>query len=189
MIMLRFSLAGALFCLAIAMQGQQLRLAYWGETLTHYGLRTGVEFTLRQTEKAQKQGGTATQRLLGSANLSIYRHPDNHIGAILAPELGWRRTGKSGSVLQAAVSAGVFRSFYEADTWELHTNGSFEKVPLAGQWGFLPGLSLGMGHDFSIKGKAPFLLFANIHYMQQHPYNTSFLHKAAIEVGVVFKKS
>lgn len=186
--MFRFSLAIWLLCVVSSLQGQQLRLAYFGETLTHYGLRTGVEFTIKHTEKAQKQGGIATHSLLGSANLSIYRHPNNHIGAALSPELGWRRTGKGGGVLQAAVSAGVFRSFYEADTREMSENGSFEKVPLAGQWGFLPGVSLGLGHDFSVKSKAPFLLFANIHYMQQHPYNTSFLHKAAIEAGIVFKK-
>ncbi len=186
--MKRLIVATSLLCLAYAAAGQNLRLSYFGETATHYGLRGGTEFSLGHTERA-KPRGTVRQDIFLGITLTLYRHPQNHIGAILSPELGLRRTGKGGGVLQAAISPGLFRSFYEATTWRPGEDGGFEKVPLAGQWGFLPGVSLGFGHDFSVKGGAPLVLFSNLHYMQQHPYNSSFLHKAAIEVGVIFKKS
>lgn len=187
-IMKRITFAALLVCFVYAANAQNLRLSYFGETATHYGIRGGTEFTLSHVEKAKPRGTVRKDLLLG-INLTVYRHPNNHIGAILSPELSLRRTGKGGGVLQAAISPGLFRSFYEATTWRPTEDGGFEKVPLAGQWGFLPGISLGFGHDFSVKGSAPLMLFMNLHYMQQYPYNTSFQQKAAVEVGILFKKS
>lgn len=186
--MFRLAVATSLFCLACAAQGQNLRLGYFGETATHYGFRGGAEFTLNQTEKSKNNGGIVRKELFLGLTLTLYRHPQNHVGAIFSPELGFRRTGKGGGLLQAALSPGLFRSFYEGATWQPGDDGKFEKIPFAGQWGFIPGLSLGLGHDFSVKGGAPVLLFANLHYMQQHPYNSSFLHKAAVEAGIIFKR-
>jgi hypothetical protein len=181
-------LVAILLSLLSKLQAQHLRLAYFGENATHYGIRGGVEYDLKTWEKGRKGGLMTQNALLFGLTLTAFRHPDNHIGLILAPELGWRRTGRRGGVVQAALSPGLIRTFYEAKTWQPDENGSFKKVPFAGQWGFLPGVSLGFGHDFSVRHNRPLLLFANLHYMRQYPYNQSFLHRTAIEVGIIKKQ-
>jgi hypothetical protein len=163
---------------------QNLRVAYFGETLTHYGVRSGMEFNLHHAEKDKPGGRIATNDLYFGITLTAYRHPHNHIGLILAPELGWRHTGRRGGILQAALSPGLFRSFYEGKTWKSGENGQFKRVPLAGQWGFMPGISAGFGHQF---GKRDNAWYCNLHYLRQYPYNHSFLNRIALEAGVLTK--
>lgn len=164
---------------------QNLRLAYFGETLTHYGLRGGMEYTLRHAEKSKSGGRISANDLYFGLKLTLYRHPHNHVGLILAPELGWRHIGKRGGIVQAALSPGLFRSFYEGATWRSDGDGRFERVPLAGQWGFLPGVSVGYGHRLGKAPDAPYSWYLNLHYLRQYPYNRSYLHRPAIELGII----
>jgi hypothetical protein len=166
------------------LQAQHLRLAYFGETVTHYGLRGGAEYTLYRNEKSKPNGRVAFNDLYFGITLTAYRHPNNHIGLILAPELGWRHTGRRGGMVQAAISPGLFRSLYEGKTWEPGENGQFKRVPLAGQWGFMPGISAGFGHTFGTSDNA---WYCNLHYLRQYPYNHAFLNRVALEVGILKK--
>lgn len=165
---------------------QNLRLAYFGETITHYGLRGGMEYNLRHTEKSKPNGRVATNDLYFGLTLSAYRHPHNHIGLILAPELGWRHTGRRGGIIQAALSPGLFRSIYEGKTWQTDENGGLERVRFAGQWGFMPGASVGFGHRLD-QFKAPSSWYINLHYLRQYPYNQAFLNRMALEIGIINK--
>ncbi len=182
-------------CLANSASAQKnLRIAYFGETVTHYGLRSGAEYTLHRNEKSKPGGHVAFNDLYFGITLTAYRHPHNHIGLILAPELGWRHTGRRGGIVQAAISPGLFRSFYEGKTWQTGENDQLDRVRLAGQWGFLPGVSVGFGHRLgrSLRpaksgDEAPLSGYCNLHYLRQYPYNHSFLNRFALELGVLKK--
>ncbi|MCC6413502.1 MAG: hypothetical protein IT270_17720 [Saprospiraceae bacterium] len=176
-----------LFLWTIHVYGQSVHLAYFGETITHYGLRGGVEFNLAQSSKTKTNGSTVSNKLIGDFSLTLYRHPQNHLGIILTPSLGWRRTGGKGGMVQAALSPGLFRSFYEAETYTTTSNNSLEKVPLAGRWAFMPGISVGTGHDLSVRRNINLSWFVNLHYLRQYPYNTSYLNRIGLEVGFAKK--
>lgn len=179
-------LVACLWCATSVLTAQNVRLSYFGETITHYGLRGGLEYELHHAEKTK--GASLVQNdLLFGIHLTVFRHPNNHIGVIVAPELGWRRTGKRGGIMQASISSGLFRSIYEGKTFKTNENGGFQKIPLGGQWGFLPGVSLGFGKDLSVKGDIPIILFTNVHYMHQYPYNKTYLIRPALEAGIIFK--
>ncbi|MDX1943419.1 MAG: hypothetical protein SFU99_22830 [Saprospiraceae bacterium] len=184
----RTLLVAACLCVAQLLIAQNVRLAYFGENITHYGLRSGLEYSLHSSQKS-KGNFSIQNSLTFGVNLTIFRHPDNHIGIILSPELGWRRTGKRGGIVQAALSTGLFRSIYEGTTYKANENGGFEKVSLGGQWGFLPGVSVGFGKDFSVNGNMPMILFANVHYMHHYPYNRTYLIRPALEAGIIFKNN
>lgn len=179
-------LAAVLWLIVQNMAAQQYRVAYFGETITHYGARVGWENTLAANDRV-RSNGSIRHELLFSINLSVFRHPNNHIGVALSPELGWRRTAQGGGIVQAAISAGLFRSFYEGKTYRTTPEGQLKRTPLAGQWGFMPGFSLGVGRDLSVKGNLPLLVFANAHGLVQYPYNKTILLRPALEVGVIFK--
>lgn len=169
-----------------ALFAQNVRLSYFGENVTHYGIRGGLEYALHHSEKP-KDHSSIQHDLSFSIHLTVFRHPNNHVGVILSPELGWRRTGKRGGIVQAAVSTGLIRSIYEAKTYKTDDQGGFQQVTLAGQWGFLPGISLGFGKDLSVKHDTPIILFTNVHYMQQYPYNKTYLIRPALEAGIIIK--
>jgi hypothetical protein len=170
---------------------KSIRIAYFGETVTHYGLRGGTEYNLHRAERNKPDGRAAYNVVYFGVTLTAYRHPHNHVGLILAPELGWRHTGRRGGIVQAALSPGFFRSFYEGKTWKASENAQFERVRLAGQWGFLPGISAGFGHRLgrsqSVVMSVPESLswYCNLHYLRQYPYNHSFLNRFALELGIL----
>lgn len=169
---------------------KNIRIAYFGETVTHYGLRCGTEYTLRHTEKSKSNGSITSNDLYFGLSLTVYRHPHNHIGLILAPELGWRHTGRRGGIVQAALSPGLFRSIYEGKTWQTSENGQLERVRLAGQWGFMPGASVGFGHRLGRSArpaKSEMSWYCNLHYLRQYPYNHAFLNRIALEAGIIKK--
>lgn len=183
----RFWLTVSCLWLTRPLIAQQYKLAYFGETISHYGIRAGWEQSLLP-DTGLKTTPTAKHKLLFSLNLSVFRHPDNHIGIALSPEIGWRYTGKRGGILQAGLSGGLLRTIYEAKTYRSDTAGNLKKVLLAGQWGFLPGVYVGLGKDFSVAGKTPLAIYTNFHYLRQYPYNHHFLLRPALEAGIIFKR-
>ncbi|MDX2285535.1 MAG: hypothetical protein NW241_15315 [Bacteroidia bacterium] len=177
--------AGLFALLPPGAAAQTMRLSYFGETLTRYGLRTGLEHTLAAAESRSPAGRLRTHACIFATTLTLFRHPHNHLGLILAPEIGWRYTGGRGLILQAALTQGLFRSFYEGKTYEPGPGGALRRVPLAGQWGYLPGCSAGFGQDLSRTGPSPLKWTVHAHYMAQMPYSTTFQHRFAIEFGII----
>ncbi len=166
-----------LFVLATApVFSQNFKGAYYGESITHYGLKAGYERQLRNA-------------WLYSGNLAIYRHPHNHIGVIVSPEIAWRPTNKKGRFFEAAFAPSLFRSFYEGSTYKVNENNSFEKIPLAGRTAFMPAISLGFGKDLSMKRYIPLMWYGRVNVMRQFPYNASSLMRVSIEAGVIIKKT
>lgn len=167
-------------------RAQQLRVAYFGETLTHYGAKVGYEMPL-----LTQPDHTVRHELFASLNLTVYRHPKNHIGLIVSPELTYRRTGRRGGFYELALSPAYFRYFLEGTTYRVAAGDRFEKVSMAGGNAFLPTVSLGFGKNLAIRRDIPLSWYARLNLMQQRPYNTSRLTRFGIEVGILksLKKS
>jgi len=143
-----------------------IKIAYYGESITHYGLKAGYERSF------------ANPRWLYSGNLAVYRHPHNHIGMIASPEVAWRRTGKKSRMIEAAFAPSLFRYFYEGKTYTINENGSFDRIRLAGRTAFLPTLSVGFGKN---------MWYGRLNLMRQYPYNASSLTRISIEAGIIIK--
>jgi hypothetical protein len=175
-------LGGLAACGALPLHAQQLRLAYAGETFTHYGLKAGYEHVLRTFPKPDSP---ARGDLLVSLNLTVYRHPHNHVGVILAPELAYRRTGRRGGFAELAVAPAFFRYFLEGKTYEASADGGFRRVRLAGRNAFLPTVAIGFGKDLSVRRNVPLSWYARINLMQQRPYNAGNLVRFGGEIGIL----
>ena len=161
---------------------QSLRLAYFGETAAHYGLRGAYE--LHFASSVSKRSAAA-RVLYGSLGVAGYRHPQNHIGVIVSPEIGFRRIGKKGALFEFSLSPAYFRYFLEGKTYEAATDGNFNRVRFAGGNAFMPTISIGVGHDLSVRKKVPLAWYVRLNVMQQRPYNTSNLIRFALEAGTL----
>jgi hypothetical protein len=167
-------------------QQASIKLSYYGESITHYGLRGGYESVFR-TKSTDRKMGTVTKNLLYSGNIALYRHPHNHIGIILSPELEWRRNARKGRFIEVALAPSLFRYFYEGKTFEINESGNLERVKLAGRTTFLPTLSFGFGRDMSVNRNMPISWYSRINAMRQFPYNASSLTRVSIELGIIRK--
>lgn len=175
----------AALAITTTLSAQQLRVAYFGETVTHYGVKAGYQHSLWQQSIPKEDGLFAQKSLLANLSLILYRHPKNHVGLILAPEIGYQHIGKKGGMVEVAVSPSLFRTFLEGKTYEVGANGDLEKLSLAGRWAFLPTVSLGFGRDLSVKHDLPITWYARANIMQQRPYNDSALLRFGIEAGII----
>ncbi|WP_031527437.1 hypothetical protein [Dyadobacter crusticola] len=164
------------------LSAQSLRVGYFGETVTHYGLRAAYDQPI--ASKVSKRN-SAHKILYWSAGLAAYRHPQNHVGLIVSPELGYRRIGKRGSLFEFALSPAYFRYFLEGRTFEATPEGDFRRVRMAGGNAFLPTVSVSLGHDLSVRRQVPLAWYVRLNVMQQRPYNTSHLTRFGIEAGTL----
>jgi hypothetical protein len=167
-------------------QGQSLRIAYYGETVTHYGLKVAYERVLWQQLKPRNQ---ATKQLLLAPSIAAYRHWQNHIGFILSPELTYRRIGRRGGLFELSVAPAYFHYFLDGITYQVGPTGDFERVRLAGGNAFLPTVSLGIGRQVAMKGRLPLSWYTRLNLMQQRPYNTSNLIRFSLEAGIIIPRS
>ena len=70
-------------------------------------------------------------------------------------------------------------------TYEAATDGNFNRVRFAGGNAFMPTISIGVGHDLSVRKKVPLAWYVRLNVMQQRPYNTSNLIRFALEAGTL----
>ncbi|WP_229311160.1 hypothetical protein [Larkinella soli] len=178
----------ALLFSATGVRAQQLRLAYYGETVTHYGLKAGYEIPVGTRHLRNE---TVRKEILFAPGIAVYRHPHNHTGIVVSPELAYRRTGPRGGFYELALAPSYFRYFLAGTTFEVDETGAFRRVPLAGRNAFLPTVSLGFGKDLSVRKRAGFSWYARLNLMQQRPYNASSLLRFSLEAGIIkpLKKS
>lgn len=164
---------------------QELKVAYFGESFTHYGLKGGYSLTLRSADRQTKKGRTITNALAFTPGLAIYRHAHNHVGLIVMPDVSYKRKNEKGRTFETGFSPGIFRSFLEGKVYEVNEAGELEKVALAGRTAFMPTVFIGIGKDLSVKQGIPLSWYARLNVMKQIPYNASSLTRFAIELGIV----
>ena len=100
-------------------RAQEAKLSYFGETFTHYGVKGAYSLPLYSWEKTNRREKTRNSALVFSPGLAIYRHTGNHIGVIVMPEVSYKTVNQKGSLFETGISPGLFRSFYEGQTFEV----------------------------------------------------------------------
>jgi hypothetical protein len=172
----------ALLLMAPPARAQQLRVAYYGETITHYGLKVAWDYTLATHVKNRNE---ARKELVLAPGLAVYRHPHNHLGVIVSPEVFYRRTGVRGGLLEVGLAPSYFRSFLAGTTYQVTEQGEFERVVLAGRNAFLPTVFVGVGRDLRVRQNANWAWYSRLHLSQQYPYSAGSLTRFALEVGIL----
>jgi hypothetical protein len=164
---------------------QELKVAYFGESFTHYGLKGGYSINLRSVDKQTKKGRSVSNALAFTPGLAIYRHAHNHVGLIVMPDVSYRRKNEKGRIFEAGISPGLFRSVLEGKVYEVNEAGELEKLTLAGRTAFMPTVFIGIGKDLSVKKGIELSWYTRLNVMKQIPYNASSLTRIAFEIGIV----
>lgn len=162
-------------------------VGYYGETITHYGLKVGVERSFHQWSHVKRSGRIKTYDVIGGLALAAFRHPYNHYGLIAQTELGLRRTKSRGAVFEVGLSGGYLRTVLDGETYQVADNGSLARIRFAGRNALLVGLYTAWGKDFSRTTNLPLLCRIKPALLLQTPYNTGVLLRFALEIGVVYR--
>ena len=79
-----------------------INLSYFGEMITHPGLKTGVTFNLKNWNK---------NKIDLTPSVGFFYHRNYQTGVFMLPELSYARMNKKGNYTAAGIGAGYMRSF------------------------------------------------------------------------------
>ncbi len=168
----------------------EMNISYFGETITHPGLKIGMESALSQKsrEKIKRTGKTFTKRklLFLATSLGGYHQHRFHTGIFINGEIGYRVTKKKGIKTELLVGLGYLRTFVDGDTYGVDDSGNIHRQRHEGQSGVMPSIAFGVGKDlrFTEQGAWSWHIRPSLYF--QVPYNHTYLPHFILETGMTF---
>jgi hypothetical protein len=166
----------------------RLKFAYTG-TLIAPGLRMGTEIPMVTVMKTrQRRSGISSmiekQRML-DVGLGWYHHPDFHDNLYLTLGWTWRRISERGWFVEATPALGFSRTFNGGTTYRFENN-EVSRGRAVGYNYLVADLGVGAGYDFSRVSGSPLAVYAKVHSLFMLPYNSFFLLKPLLQLGVIY---
>lgn len=163
--------------------------SYFGETITHPGLKIGVTYQLKQWDKTKLKKNGKKRNIQKNIDLSpgigFFYHKDYQTALFILPELSYSRKNVKGNFITAGFGAGYMRTFIP-HVYDLNSNGEIVRI-VAGYNYFLTDLSLTFGKDLSVKKKLPICLFFKPQLMYALPNATKGVSYFVFEIGASYK--
>ena len=163
--------------------------SYFGEMITHPGLRVGVNFPLISWDKTKiKKSGNEKVILKSidfSPSIGLFYHKDYQTGLFVMPELSYSRKNEKGNYMTFAIGAGYMRTFIPR-VYDFNSNGEIEKID-AGYNYFISNYSVAFGKDLSIKKKIPLSIYIKPQLMYAMPNYSNGVRYAALELGLNYR--
>ena len=152
-----------------------LTLGYFGETITHPGATSGVEYYILEN---------SWYRLFLGGNLGGYVHIRNHIGLFVDAEIGNRFTAPFGLFGEILTGVGYLHTWPQGIIFERDADGGIREANNLGYPHLMPTLSLGFGWDFSRNDLPPVAYFIRLNAFGEYPFNGYLLPHVALQTGI-----
>jgi hypothetical protein len=164
-------------------------ISYFGETITHPGLKVGVDYELGSWQKSTtwKSGKSKMVRssISVSANAGFFYHKDYQTGLFVIPEAGYTRKKANGNFVTYGLGAGYMRTIVP-DVYESNPEGEFVKTSQGYNY-FLANYSVAFGKDLSVSREIPMDIFVKPQLMSALPGVTGGVAYFAVELGVKYR--
>lgn len=164
-----------------ALAGAPVSESRWSAAwLGEPGLNPGVKLALERRHTGTWRPHLEGYVLAGPA-LGAALNPQSHLRTLLSAEAGGGIT-LYGIDLELRLSGGGGYAWLASPTYRLSPDGqSLQRVPLAGQWAWMPAASLGLGSALRDPRRR---WFARGGLMLQIPYHDDLAPFALLELGV-----
>lgn len=191
---MRYLLFITFFVTNTILQAQSLRpnsifASYFGETITHPGLKIGLTYQLKNWDKTKtKKNGTKTtiQRSLDlNPSIGFFYHRAYQTGIFILPELSYTTKKANGNFLVTAIGCGYMRTILP-NVYDLNSNGEIKKINVGYNY-FLSSYALIFGKDLSVKKNIPISIFLKPQILYALPNATKGVSYFAFELGVSYK--
>ena len=188
------SLLLLLFTLVLTVKAQKgrsasLSIAYFGEMLTHPGVKIGLNYNLlgwtknKRTRRGQER--SVDKNLLLQPSLGIFYHERYQAGLMVLPEWSLLRQNERGGHFSVGAGVGYLRTFIP-NTYEVSASGEISKVT-AGHDYLLTSYFISFGKDFSVQKDLPFGYFIKPQFLYAAPNFPKGVGYFALELGLQFK--
>ena len=168
---------------------QSIYASYFGETVTHPGLKVGVSYQFKSWDKTKiKKSGKEKliqKNIDFSPSIGFYYHKDYQTGLFVLPELSYSRKNKKGNYQALAIGAGYMRTFIP-NVYDLKSNGGIEKIHVGYNY-FITNYSITFGKDLSIKKKLPLSIYIKPQLIYAIPNYSKGIKYFALELGVNYR--
>lgn len=171
-------------------QPESINISYYGEIITHPGIRIGVDYDLKKREKTKdlrsENTKTIQHNLLFRPSIGLFYHTDYQTGLFIIPEIAYKRQNEKGSFIEFGIGAGYLRTFIP-NTYIVDKNDAAEKV-YPGYNYFASEYFVSFGKDLQIKKNIPLSWYIKpqfMYAMPNFPVGTGYF---ALELGIRFSK-
>lgn len=165
-----------------------ISVAYFGETITHPGIKLGFTYHLKNWEKQRLKKGSEKVLLKSidlTPTLGLFYHKDYQTGFFALSELSYSRQKTRGSFISLGLGAGYLRTFVP-NTYQFDAHGEIEKIP-SGYNYFLTNYFAVFGKDCSVKKANTIAVYFKPQFMYATPSSAKGVWYFALEIGVRYK--
>lgn len=162
--------------------------SYFGETITHPGLKVGADFSCKSWSKKKmtKKGNEKViqKNIYLCPCIGFFYHRDYQTGLFILPELTYSRKNAKRNYLSCAIGAGYMRTFIP-NVYGLNSNGEIERVHTGYNY-FITNYSIKLGKAFSDKNKYLSSIFIKPQLLNVLPSYSKSVWYFALEIGLSF---
>lgn len=179
-----------LVCLptALAAQSKAVTVSYFGEMMSHPGLKVGIDYSLKTWDKEKAKKGVSkilTKSYQFSPSVGFYYHRRYQTGSFLNAELSRKRQNAKGGFFSYGLNLGYLGTLVP-NNFVMDDTGIVERK-LGVHYYVWSGLSLMFGKDFSIQHETPFGWFVKPQFMYALPNFPTGVGYFILETGITYK--
>jgi hypothetical protein len=184
----------AMIALAAKLNAQLLRpdvvtVAYFGETISHPGIKFGALYNLLTWDKSKTTPKGKEKHLQKTVDfipsLGVFHHKGYQTGLFISPEVVLSRKKPKGGYRSVGLGAGYMRTFL-LNVYDFDNSGDLRRIH-AGQNYFLTNYSITFGKDLMINKGIPLAIYAKPQFMYALPNTSKGIWYFALEVGAKLK--
>lgn len=168
---------------------ESFTVAYYGEMITHPGMKVGVDYRLKKWTKSKlKKGGNQTEitkRYLLSPSIGFYYHRRYQTGVFLIPEIKYQKTHAKGRYIEMGLGAGYLRTIIP-NTYTVDSNDGVDKTS-AGYNYFATNLFFTYGNKLRIGNSGVTGYYIKPQLMYAIPNFPTGVGYFALETGLKFR--
>lgn len=176
-------------CLAQLRSPESVSVSYYGEMITHPGLKMSANYSIKDWEKDKrtKKGAQKiiSKNLIVSPALGFYYHRRYQTGLFVIPEAKYKRQNEKGAFYELGIGLGYLRTFIP-NTYEVNESADINKTA-AGHNYFATNYFVSFGKDLSIKRNLPLAYFIRPQFMYAIPNFPKGTGYFALELGVTYR--
>ncbi len=179
--------------IASLLQAQNLKpksifVSYFGETITHPGLKVGADFSCTGWSKKKiKKNGNQTviqKNIYLCPSIGFFYHRDYQTGLFIISQLKYSRKKAKKNYLSYAIGAGYMRTFIP-NVYVINSTGEIERFHTGYNY-FTTNYSVTFGKIFRNKNECLKSIFFTPQLINVLPNYTKSIWYFALEIGVSF---
>ena len=164
-----------------------LYVSYYGNYVTHPGLKVGFDWnlmTIEKTKEKKNQIKTIRYLFLATPSVAFFNLSETYNALVVSGDISWRRYDKRLFYEEIGVGLGYYTLFNIGDTWETNADGTVSNTGSSSNGYLAPSVSFALGQRFMLKNQTPMEVFTKFNTNFLMNYNASTIAEISLELGV-----